>query len=316
MNMTRFLLPSVACVALFSGNPRIAHADTFVREIAESFAVQPGHSLVIDADAADIQVAPGTGETLLVQVLLHARAGSETKADQIFDRTDMRFNQSGDQVRLDIDSGSGGSFLGLFGQETPDITVSVTCPPSFNLDLDTGSGEIQVEGISGELVFDTGSGAINGSGLQGTVQSDTGSGKIIIDGLQGDLSADTGSGSISAAGLSGSFAGDTGSGSISVSGSLSRFTADTGSGSVTIRSDQPLLNDSLVDTGSGSISVFLPETAAFQLEARSASSSVSVDFPNLANVQSSGNAFAATVNQGSVKLVLDTGSGQISVAPN
>jgi hypothetical protein len=313
MNITRFLFPSVTCVALFFLNAGIVHADTFIREVAESFTVQPGQSLTIDANAADIQVSPEMSGTLTVQVLLHARAGSESKAEKIFDRADIRFNQSENQVRLDIDSVSGGSFLGLFGSDRPDVTVSVTCPPSFNLDLDTGSGSIQVEGISGDLVLDTGSGSISGSRLQGSVHADTGSGNIVIDGLQGDLIADTGSGSISAAGLSGAFTGDTGSGSISVSGSLSRFSADTGSGSVTIRSQQPPLNDSLVDTGSGSIAVFLPVSSAFQLDAQSASGSVSVDFPNLSNVEASGNTFAATVNQGSVNIVLDAGSGNVSV---
>jgi DUF4097 and DUF4098 domain-containing protein YvlB len=68
-------------------------------------------------------------------------------------------------------------------------------------DLDTGSGDITLQDVSGSLNLRAGSGDIRGSGLKSTtvIESHSGSGDVTLSGDLGDLvrlTADTGSGDI------------------------------------------------------------------------------------------------------------------------
>ncbi len=103
--------------------------------------------------------------------------------------------------------------------------------------LETGSGEIEANNVTGDSALETGSGDIHVAfAKSGMVTAETGSGSIHLEGVDGRLKAETGSGDIKVTGKPGdSWKLDTGSGSIelSIGGSPATLDAESASGSIT-----------------------------------------------------------------------------------
>ena len=206
-----------------------------------------------------------------------------------------------------------------------------------DLTFNTASASIDVAGVEGDVSVDTGSGSLTISNVNGDVLADTGSGAITLDGISGSvLTADTGSGSISLGDVSasrvtvdtgsGRIAGralsaeevvlDTGSGRIDVQGlAASRISCDTGSGAVRLglATDVDRL---IVESGSGAVVVTVPAGFGAALELASGSGRVSVDVPRARAAEAKRRYFRGTVGDGEGRVVIDTGSGGISVRPN
>ena len=107
---------------------------------------------------------------------------------------------------------------GMFGWGgSPAIQVEVHMPDGLHLDIDDGSGSIEVSGVHGDVSLDDGSGSITMSEVGGEVEIEDGSGSISVRGVGGSISINDGSGSIKVRGVAGSVIVDDGSGSIDVS---------------------------------------------------------------------------------------------------
>ena len=206
-----------------------------------------------------------------------------------------------------------------------------------DLSFNTASASIDVAGVVGDVSLDTGSGSLTVSGVNGDVIADTGSGPITLDGISGSaLTADTGSGSIRLGDISvarvrvdtgsGRIAGsalsaeevvlDTGSGRIEVQDlAAARISCDSGSGAVRLglAADVDRL---LVETGSGAVAVTVPAGFGAALELGSGSGRVSVDVPETRVAEAKRRYFRGTVGDGEGRVVIETGSGGISVRPN
>lgn len=318
--------------ALFSFN--LVAEESFIREIIESYTVSQGQELLIDVSAADIQVEPGTSDEVSLTLIMSIQSASEEEAEKAFEQMNPQFIQDDAGVKLILKPKKRGVFFGLFDGDRPSAKILATCPASFDLNLDTGSGKIRITSVDGDHVLDTGSGSIHianmagnisadtGSGsiraenISGELLADTGSGSVDVENLDGDLIADTGSGSINARNVVGSFVGDTGSGSIRVSGVLQSFKADTGSGNIHIVSSSEISADSTADAGSGSIEVVLPTESAFHLQASTGRGSISCDFPNQLVQSKEDQELRASVNGGGPLLKLESNNGQIQVTGN
>jgi DUF4097 and DUF4098 domain-containing protein YvlB len=309
---------SVLILGLIGGSfAANASADTFVREVSREFDAQPGQKLTIDVGSSQIEVRAGDSSQVVVEVLMSVKSDNEAKAEEIFDDTMLEFSEdpSGILVKTGTLKKKTKSWFGIKRSKLPKTKVIATCPPEFDLNLNTGSGGITIDGITGKLILDTGSGSISGSNLGGNVSADTGSGSVEIHNLVGKLIADTGSGGISVDGLTGTFSGDTGSGSIKASGQISKFFADTGSGSIHIDTSVSLTEDSSADTGSGSIKVQLPANSDFSFKGKTRSGSVDCAFPNVVITDKGKRHLHGSVGQNGPKLRLDAGSGDVRILP-
>lgn len=293
-----------------------ASAKTFEREVTREFITQPGQQLLIEVGSGNIDVQAGDPGTAIVQVLMSVRAGDAEQADQIFDAVSVDFSEDSDSISTVVQKkdSSWKSWFGVGARKSPDIRVVAVCPPEFNLTLDSGSGNISVQNVSGTIGVDTGSGNVTGSRLSGDLSVDTGSGSIALDTISGPVLLDTGSGNIRARELNGSLNADTGSGSIDAQGAISRFFADTGSGSVTIDSSVPDLQPSSADTGSGNVRFLLHPSTNADFLAESSSGSIQADFHSATTVASSKNSLHLTLNSGGPTVTANTGSGSISLS--
>ncbi len=206
-----------------------------------------------------------------------------------------------------------------------------------DLSFNTASASIGVTGVEGDVSLDTGSGSLRISNVNGDVFADTGSGAIDLEGISGSaVIADTGSGSISLEDVSasrvtvdtssGRIAGralsaeevvlDTGSGGIDVQGvAAARISCNTGSGAVRLglAADVDRL---IVESGSGAVAVTVPAGFGAALELDSGSGRVSVDVPQTRTAEAKRRYFRGTVGDGAGRVLIETGSGGISIRPS
>jgi DUF4097 and DUF4098 domain-containing protein YvlB len=103
----------------------------------------------------------------------------------------------------------------LFDFESAVINLTVSVPKSLVLDVDDGSGSLDIEDVAG-VRLDDGSGSIRISRVAGDVEVDDGSGGIEIVDVAGDVSVEDGSGEVDIRRVGGTVTVDDGSGSISI----------------------------------------------------------------------------------------------------
>ncbi|HKP75666.1 MAG TPA: DUF4097 family beta strand repeat-containing protein [Longimicrobiaceae bacterium] len=176
---------------------------------------------------------------------------------------------------------------------------------------------VSATGTRGTLDLDTGSGGITVTNAEGEVTIDTGSGGVRVTGVRGDvLDVDTGSGGVTGGDLAvGRLHVDVGSGGVRLEAVDARdVDVDTGSGSVTLRLRRDAENVK-IDTGSGGVTLGLPAGFGADAEIDTGSGGIRVDVPSTVR-RSTRTHFSGAIGDGNGRLVIDTGSGGVSVVRN
>lgn len=314
--------------------PRVA-----VYNLAGEVEVVPGNGsqVVVEvsrggADASRLSIETGRiGDGEALRILypddrVVYREGGRSSNTTVRVRRDGTFfggRGGGDRVRI---SGRGGGL-----EAHADLTVRV--PRGVEVAVNLGVGEGHVRDLEAGVTFRTGAGAVDVADVVGRVGVDTGSGAVTISNVMGDVSVDTGSGSVGLEQLTGSRVSvDTGSGRIQGRGlaaeelvvdtgsgridlqevSAARISCDTGSGSVRLELAEDV-DRLMVDTGSGSVEVGVPARFGAALDLSSGSGRVSVDVPDLEAVVSKRRHFRGSVGDGEGRVVIETGSGGITL---
>lgn len=198
--------------------------------------------------------------------------------------------------------------LGVGSIEAEDVQAELV--------LDTHSGSISATNITGDFLADTGSGRVNVQGVEGNVHVDTGSGKVEIEDCRGEIIlVDTGSGSVKGRYLVCSkLKIDTGSGSVRASHvETDKATIDTGSGSVALQLDRMGTGRFVLDTGSGGIELELPADASAHISADTGSGSTNNELLGATVKHKSRQEMTLVVGDGDARVILDAGSGSITV---
>lgn len=124
--------------------------------------------------------------------------------------------------------GSSVSIVAKSEESIGSASLVVYVPRNSTLHVSSQDGELNLEGVSGELTLRTGDGSIKVTNGGGQLQVNTGDGEIRIAGFEGQVDARTGDGSISLDGKFTGLAARTGDGNISLSvPSNSDFTIET-----------------------------------------------------------------------------------------
>jgi hypothetical protein len=173
------------------------------------------------------------------------------------------------------------------------IDYEITTPRGSNVNAGSGSGDLQVSGISGGLKASTGSGSIDANGIGGAVALDTGS---------GDIKAELNNPSSTKA--------QTGSGSIRINGVVGGLKAGTGSGDIEVQG-QPT-SDWKLETGSGSVTLAVG-SAHFSLDASTGSGTVHSDPPITTHGSLEKHHIMGDVNGGGPMVRVETGSGDVRI---
>jgi hypothetical protein len=190
----------------------------------QSFDVGAAPTLTIKNFSGGVTVQAGESGTIHVVAIKNGLLKS--RRDQIV--VNMTPLESGLLIET---KGASGLSIGW-------VDLEITAPADTHLNLQTGSGAIDVEGLTEDLVVDTGSGGIDLHNVPGAIDAHTGSGGIdVVDG-GGPARLRTGSGGIEYEGVP---QGDC------------QF--ETGSGGIELRLPADLNVSVDLSTGSGSIDV-------------------------------------------------------------
>jgi len=114
------------------------------------------------------------------------------------------------------------------------VTMELTIPRNYSLDVSTGGGNIETEDINGRVSATTAGGNIRAGNIGGPARLETDGGHINVKNVAGELYANTGGGHITTGSVSGSATLHTGGGHIRVASvdGVARLT--TGGGNVTL----------------------------------------------------------------------------------
>lgn len=145
------------------------------------------------------------------------------------------------------------SVSALFKPKSAQINLDVRVPRNLALDIDDGSGSIEVLNIAGKVDLEDGSGSVTMDKITGSVSIDDGSGSIELRSIGGDVDIDDGSGTITVEDAAGNVDVKDGSGTINIYKTGGSVVVSDGSGSINI--DGVGKDVHIKRDGSGSVSI-------------------------------------------------------------
>lgn len=165
----------------------------------------------------------------------------------------LKFEQYGKKGRLISEIKSGFSVSSLFKRKEALINLDVRIPKNLDLEIDDGSGSIEVSNVNGNVEVDDGSGSIEIVNIKGWVNIDDGSGSTIVENISGKVKVNDGSGTIKITDVGGDVDVDDSSGTVSIYNIKGSVVVDDGSGGIVI--DGVDKNVYIKNAGSGSLTI-------------------------------------------------------------
>jgi DUF4097 and DUF4098 domain-containing protein YvlB len=223
------LISAVFVLLVFSAAPALADSDHW----SKTFEIAGQASLHVDSSDASIRIEPW--EKNQVEATITSRGwGMGNNGIKVED------HQAGDSVDIRVRFPHHWVSIG-----DRSVKIEIRAPKRTVLNLHTGDGGIDVNGIVGDITADTGDGHIHIQDADGSLHATTGDGKIEARGRFDALYLKTGDGHIEASALSGS----------RMSGAWS---LKTGDGSVTLRLPEAFAADVEIHTNDGHIDLGFP----------------------------------------------------------
>ena len=131
--------------------------------------------------------------------------------------------------------------------------VTVNMPASLFLDVEDGSGSMEIRGIKNDVQIHDGSGSIIVDQIKGNLEIDDNSGNVTIREITGNLYIEDGSGGIDIEDVEGDIKIDDGSGSMEIRDIKGNVRIRDGSGSITVNGVTE--NVTIREAGSGGLSI-------------------------------------------------------------
>ena len=224
-----------------STKPRSFPQETFPVHTAvqvQMIDVLPNGKLFLRSDFANVHVTSADVKKCRVAITRSVRAATRELAQQEFDRHSVSFACShnklvdgrdasielkwpDEQKRKPEDSGR-------------DLTVAITVPREFNIDVDTHIGDFRLRKIKGEVTARTQRGTIDLGSPVGVVNVFSGSGKVIGGTLDGNVTANTETGSIEFEEVRGTVCARTKNGPITLGEAQGEVSVETRHGDITL----------------------------------------------------------------------------------
>jgi len=286
--------------------PALSHAlgeGHFDRTLTVSGTVH----LDLTTGSGDITIRTGTSNQVVVHGTVHKSSNwfssDEGAVHQV--ESNPPIQQNGNDIRI-------GYNLPEDVKHHVSISYEVTVPADAAVQAHSGSGNVSIEGVRGEVQTQTGSGDIRLSNLGSRVHAQTGSGGIRAQNVAAPFYAHTGSGDVDAA-ISGSGDVDiqTGSGTVQLRGVKGGLRARTGSGN--IGADGSVTGPWQLHTGSGNVRMALASSGGFNLDVHTSSGSIHSDLPITVQGSLGRHELKGSVRGGGPEVEVHTGSGDVDI---
>lgn len=277
---------------LILGASLAAYAETEER-LNKTFKAQPGGQLVVDVDFGSIEVSPGDGSEITVEVVRKIHRGDrESEAAFLKDRP-ITFSQ--DDNTLTVRSRAQTKNWSWRGTQRTQGKYILKVPARFNTDVRTAGGSISVNGLTGDA------------------KAKTSGGSIKIADLRGSLDAHTSGGSVHATDVTGPIAAKTSGGSIDIQNARGKVDAHTSGGSVSASFESPVSDEVQLKTSGGGVTLKVPATSAFDLDASTSGGSVTSDLPVKTDGKPKRTSLRGPVNGGGKPVTLKTSGGNVRI---
>lgn len=237
----------------------IALAD---QTFTQTFSVDQGEDLIIVSDAGSVDISTHDKNEVAVEVYVSGKSA---------DLFDVEFDQTGGAVKV----------IGtLKRRQWNNIKVEyeILIPKTFDVDIETGGGHINIDDLIGDVDAHTAGGSIKVAKVQGDVELNTAGGNVHVESVAGEIDVNTAGGSIRA------------------------------------RLEQQLEDDTEFYTAGGSITVSVPEDLRADLTASTSGGRVSSDLPVDGSVKKQ--RIKGTINGGGPDLILRTSGGSVRLNTN
>jgi len=206
---------SIIVMAMFTASLAGAAAGEYEEQRELNLDAAGINTVDIDAGAGSLEITgvSGAAEISVLATIRVPDSDQEEGREIIEADLVLTLEKQGDTAFLKAEFDR---HLWSFG-DSPTVDLVVKMPGNLNLDVDDGSGSMQVSDVSGDINIEDGSGSITMTNVGGDIEIDDGSGSISAQGIGGDILIEDGSGSIKVRGVAGSVTIDDGSGGIDVS---------------------------------------------------------------------------------------------------
>ena len=153
----------------------------------------------------------------------------------------------------------------------------LTVPDGLEIEFSSGSGDLSLNGLKGELDYNSGSGDGHVEDFEGEMKGNSGSGDFHIKNVKGEIKLNSGSGDHQISDSDLVAKANTGSGDVEVNDSKGGYKLNTGSGDVGA-SRVSLSEAGNFNTGSGDVEIVLDMALVEDISANSGSGNAVIDF--------------------------------------
>jgi hypothetical protein len=252
----------------------------------------------LDAGAADVEIVRGSGEDIRIEAI------REGGSDQDYN---VNLVQDGNTIRVSHTS----SPCVIFCNRS--LSYRIALPAETQAEIQTNSGAVHAEDLSGTVAIRTVSGDIELSGISGALKINSTSGEVNVE--SGNLTSaeiNTTSADVTLEGVSDTIQIKTVSGSIDVSeGRDGQLDLSTISGDIMYSGSLANTPANRVNSVSGTVQVALPEDIGLILDASSASGTTETNFELIGTTES--HVLRGKIGSGTIPLTIKTTSGDIEV---
>ncbi len=202
----------------------------FVESTTATYTVDPGGELTIDADFGNVRIETSANSRVEILIEKQLEGGTEEQARRAFDEVEVTTEQQGNDVHIRIDKKRWLSFKG----NKVSVAMTVQVPYTYDLDINTAGGSIEIADLGGEIMAKTAGGSIRIGATKGEVNARTLGGSIRIGPTEGGVYAKTLGGSIDIGDTKGDVSALTMGGSIRVGRTEGDLTAYTMGGNIIV----------------------------------------------------------------------------------
>ncbi|MFY9574771.1 MAG: DUF4097 family beta strand repeat-containing protein, partial [Blastocatellia bacterium] len=269
----------------------------------KTFNTERGAKLRVETSDANIRVTAWDGSSVTARVTTQ---GWTIGGDgiNIVDR------QNGDQIDIEVRFPRH-TFQMNWRNRRVDIEIKV--PRNADLDLHTGDGNVDVQGVKGTILLRSGDGNLNLAELEGTLRAGTGDGNIDMRNVRGDFTLHTGDGRIDVTGIDGSLRAETGDGRVRINGRFDVLDVKTGDGGVdaTAHDGSKVETNWRLNSGDGDVTLRVPATIAADVELHTNDGNIDFDMPVTISGGVGKRDVRGQINGGGKLISLKTGDGSI-----
>jgi hypothetical protein len=145
---------------------------------------------------------------------------------------------------------------------------TVAVPDEIEIDFESATGSLNVDGLNLEIEGSTGTGEIELSNVKGEFDVSSGTGNVDVKDSEGEFEVSSGTGNVDVKDSEGEFEVSSGTGNVDINNSKGNFEASSGTGNV--RADGITLDDEgNFSSGTGDAEVVFPEGTDFELNVSS-----------------------------------------------